>query len=182
MPGLVAIRDELAADQPLKGARISGSLHMTIQTAVLIESLEALGAEVRRISGTYDDAVRAAQRAAEQDDELTEKFLLEEDLTEEEILRGIRKGTLSRQLTPVFFGAALLFGGAFLGKLANIVAFWLSTQAFGVDISFPKAGALYIIATTIGAASNAASVRLFWNAKRCCRVCISVMSRCIPRK
>ena len=47
---------------------------------------------------------------------------------------------------------SLLFGGAFLGKLANVAAFWLSTQAFGVDISFPKAGALYIIATTIGSA------------------------------
>ena len=45
-----------------------------------------------------------------------------------------------------------LFGGAILGKLANISAFWLSALAFGVDISFPKAGALYIIATTIGSA------------------------------
>jgi uncharacterized protein (TIRG00374 family) len=45
-----------------------------------------------------------------------------------------------------------LFGGALLGKLANISAFWLSTLAFDVDISFPKAGALYIIATTIGSA------------------------------
>ncbi len=47
MPGLMAIRDEYAAAQPLRGARISGSLHMTIQTAVLIETLQALGAEVR---------------------------------------------------------------------------------------------------------------------------------------
>ena len=47
MPGLMAIRDEYAASQPLKGARITGSLHMTIQTAVLIETLAALGAEVR---------------------------------------------------------------------------------------------------------------------------------------
>ena len=47
MPGLMAIRDEFAKTQPLKGARISGSLHMTIQTAVLIETLVALGAEVR---------------------------------------------------------------------------------------------------------------------------------------
>lgn len=46
MPGLMAIRKEYAAAQPLKGARISGSLHMTIQTAVLIETLTALGAEV----------------------------------------------------------------------------------------------------------------------------------------
>ena len=47
MPGLMAIREEFAAEQPLHGARITGSLHMTIQTAVLIETLEALGAEVR---------------------------------------------------------------------------------------------------------------------------------------
>ena len=47
MPGLMSIREEYAAAQPLKGARISGSLHMTIQTAVLIETLTALGAEVR---------------------------------------------------------------------------------------------------------------------------------------
>jgi S-adenosylhomocysteine hydrolase len=47
MPGLMAIRDEYAAAKPLKGARITGSLHMTIQTAVLIETLVALGAQVR---------------------------------------------------------------------------------------------------------------------------------------
>src|ERR1700757_2509364 len=47
MPGLMAIREEYAKSQPLKGARITGSLHMTIQTAVLIETLQALGAEVR---------------------------------------------------------------------------------------------------------------------------------------
>ena len=47
MPGLMAIREEYAAKKPLKGARITGSLHMTIQTAVLIETLVDLGAEVR---------------------------------------------------------------------------------------------------------------------------------------
>ncbi|MGB5486103.1 MAG: adenosylhomocysteinase, partial [Lysobacterales bacterium] len=47
MPGLMALRDELGASQPLKGTRIAGSLHMTIQTAMLIETLTALGAEVR---------------------------------------------------------------------------------------------------------------------------------------
>ena len=47
MPGLMAIRQEFAKSQPLKGARITGSLHMTIQTAVLVETLQALGAEVR---------------------------------------------------------------------------------------------------------------------------------------
>src|SRR5256886_9636234 len=50
MPGLMAIREEFAPQQPLRGARIAGSLHMTIQTAVLIETLKALGAEVRSAS------------------------------------------------------------------------------------------------------------------------------------
>src|SRR4051794_40004012 len=63
MPGLMAIREEYAARQPLKGARITGSLHMTIQTAVLIETLEALGAEVRwascNIFSTQDHAAAA---------------------------------------------------------------------------------------------------------------------------
>jgi len=63
MPGLTAIRDEFAASQPLKGARIAGSLHMTIQTAVLIETLRALGAEVRwascNIFSTQDHAAAA---------------------------------------------------------------------------------------------------------------------------
>ena len=52
MPGLMAIREEFAKTQPLKGARITGSLHMTIQTAVLIETLTALGADVRWASAT----------------------------------------------------------------------------------------------------------------------------------
>ena len=47
MPGLMAIREEFAVAKPLQGARITGSLHMTIQTAVLIETLTALGAQVR---------------------------------------------------------------------------------------------------------------------------------------
>ena len=47
MPGLMALRERYKGQQPLKGARITGSLHMTIQTAVLIETLVALGAEVR---------------------------------------------------------------------------------------------------------------------------------------
>ena len=63
MPGLMAIRAEYAAAQPLKGARVTGSLHMTIQTAVLIETLEALGAEVRwascNIFSTQDHAAAA---------------------------------------------------------------------------------------------------------------------------
>jgi len=63
MPGLMAIRDEFAASQPLKGARIAGSLHMTIQTAVLIQTLEALGADVRwascNIFSTQDHAAAA---------------------------------------------------------------------------------------------------------------------------
>ena len=63
MPGLMAIREEYAGAQPLRGARIAGSLHMTIQTAVLIETLKALGAEVRwascNIYSTQDHAAAA---------------------------------------------------------------------------------------------------------------------------
>jgi adenosylhomocysteinase len=63
MPGLMAIREEFAPTQPLRGARITGSLHMTIQTAVLIETLQALGAEVRwascNIFSTQDHAAAA---------------------------------------------------------------------------------------------------------------------------
>src|SRR5271156_1151952 len=63
MPGLMAIRHEYSAEQPLRGARISGSLHMTIQTAVLIETLKALGAQVRwascNIYSTQDHAAAA---------------------------------------------------------------------------------------------------------------------------
>jgi adenosylhomocysteinase len=67
MPGLMAIREEFAATQPLRGARISGSLHMTIQTAVLIETLRALGADVRwascNIYSTQDHAAAAIAAA-----------------------------------------------------------------------------------------------------------------------
>src|SRR5437879_11858866 len=63
MPGLMAVRAEFGKDQPLKGARIAGSLHMTIQTAVLIETLQALGADVRwascNIFSTQDHAAAA---------------------------------------------------------------------------------------------------------------------------
>jgi adenosylhomocysteinase len=63
MPGLMAIRDEFAKTQPLKGARVAGSLHMTIQTAVLIQTLEAIGAEIRwascNIYSTQDHAAAA---------------------------------------------------------------------------------------------------------------------------
>src|SRR5512147_1758622 len=67
MPGLMAIREEFAKTQPLQGARITGSLHMTIQTAVLIETLVALGAEVRwascNIFSTQDHAAAAIAAA-----------------------------------------------------------------------------------------------------------------------
>jgi adenosylhomocysteinase len=63
MPGLMALREEFAKDQPLKGARVAGSLHMTIQTAVLIETLKALGADVRwascNVFSTQDHAAAA---------------------------------------------------------------------------------------------------------------------------
>ena len=67
MPGLMALREEFGAEQPLKGARIAGSLHMTIQTAVLIETLIALGAQVRwascNIFSTQDHAAAAIAAA-----------------------------------------------------------------------------------------------------------------------
>lgn len=67
MPGLMAIREEFASQQPLRGARIAGSLHMTIQTAVLIETLQALGAAVRwascNIFSTQDHAAAAIAAA-----------------------------------------------------------------------------------------------------------------------
>src|SRR5213596_3615117 len=63
MPGLMAVRAEFGKEQPLRGARIAGSLHMTIQTAVLIETLQALGADVRwascNIFSTQDHAAAA---------------------------------------------------------------------------------------------------------------------------
>ena len=63
MPGLMALREKYGKDKPLKGARITGSLHMTIQTAVLIETLIALGAQVRwcscNIFSTQDHAAAA---------------------------------------------------------------------------------------------------------------------------
>jgi len=63
MPGLMALRAEYGSEQPLKGARIAGSLHMTIQTAMLIDTLEALGAKVRwascNIYSTQDHAAAA---------------------------------------------------------------------------------------------------------------------------
>src|SRR5258708_6024085 len=63
MPGLMKLREEYGAQQPLKGARIAGSLHMTVQTAVLIETLTALGADVRWVScnifSTQDHAAAA---------------------------------------------------------------------------------------------------------------------------
>ena len=67
MPGLMAMREEYGARQPLKGARVTGSLHMTVQTAVLIETLVALGAEVRwasrNIFSTQDHAAAAIAKA-----------------------------------------------------------------------------------------------------------------------
>ena len=68
MPGLMATREEYGPKQPLKGARIAGSLHMTIQTAVLIETLAALGADIRWVScniySTQDHAAAAIAAAA----------------------------------------------------------------------------------------------------------------------
>src|SRR6476469_6256497 len=67
MPGLMSLRDEFGPSQPLAGARIAGSLHMTVQTAVLIETLTALGAQVRwascNIFSTQDHAAAAIAKA-----------------------------------------------------------------------------------------------------------------------
>src|ERR1700712_1940367 len=67
MPGLMSLREEYAKEQPLKGARVAGCLHMTIQTAVLIETLTALGAEVTwsscNIFSTQDHAAAAIAAA-----------------------------------------------------------------------------------------------------------------------
>ncbi len=67
MPGLMALRAEYGKQKPLKGARVAGSLHMTIQTAVLIETLKALGADVRwascNIFSTQDHAAAAIAKA-----------------------------------------------------------------------------------------------------------------------
>src|SRR5215468_12412521 len=67
MPGLMALREEYGAKKPLKGARIAGSLHMTIQTAVLIETLKHLGADIRwascNIYSTQDHAAAAIAKA-----------------------------------------------------------------------------------------------------------------------
>src|SRR3546814_6969047 len=74
MPGLMSLRAQFADEQPLKGARITGSLHMTIQTAVLIETLTALGAQVRWVScnifSTQDQAAAAVARSEEHTSEL----------------------------------------------------------------------------------------------------------------
>src|SRR5258708_20245019 len=68
MPGLMALREEFGAKKPLKGARVAGCLHMTIQTAVLIETLTALGAEVTwtscNIYSTQDQAAAAIAKTA----------------------------------------------------------------------------------------------------------------------
>jgi adenosylhomocysteinase len=67
MPGLMAVREKYTASKPLKGARLSGSLHMTVQTAVLIETLQTLGAQVRwascNIFSTQDHAAAAIAKA-----------------------------------------------------------------------------------------------------------------------
>src|SRR5271157_4231101 len=67
MPGLMSVREKYAASKPLKGVRVSGSLHMTIQTAVLIETLAKLGAQVRwascNIFSTQDHAAAAVAKA-----------------------------------------------------------------------------------------------------------------------
>jgi adenosylhomocysteinase len=89
MPGLMALREEFGPTQPLKGARIAGSLHMTVQTAVLIETLVALGAEVRWVScnifSTQDEAAAAVVvgRGTPQDPQGTPVFAWKGETLEE---------------------------------------------------------------------------------------------------
>src|SRR5215216_6615582 len=98
MPGLMSIRREYAAAQPLKGARIAGSLHMTIQTAVLIETLVALGAEVRWVScNIFSTQDHAAAAMAEKDISILDKPGNEE----EEIFFATIKRRLAK--SPGFF-------------------------------------------------------------------------------
>src|SRR6201985_1557485 len=104
MPGLMATREEYGPKQPLKGARIAGSLHMTIQTAVLIETLAALGADIRWVScniySTQDHAAAAIAAAgilvfAVQGETLA--FLEKPSSEEEEVLFALLKKTLAEK-------------------------------------------------------------------------------------
>ena len=101
MPGLMSTRSKYAADQPLKGARIAGCLHMTIQTAVLIETLTALGAEVTwsscNIFSTQDHAAAAIAATGVPVFAWKGETEEEEDATEEVVLlREIRDQLASR--------------------------------------------------------------------------------------
>ena len=94
MPGLMACREEFGPSQPLKGARITGSLHMTIQTGVLIETLQALGATVRwcscNIFSTQDHAAAAIAAA-----KTANVFAWKGESLEEYWLRSTRTLTIS---------------------------------------------------------------------------------------
>ncbi len=95
MPGLIAIRDEFASQQPLRGARITGSLHMTIQTAVLIETLEALGAEVQWASCNIFSSHKIT-------------LLQRLPLTVLQCLRSRAKPLSSTGITPIVFLSGLM--------------------------------------------------------------------------
>lgn len=93
MPGLMATREEYGAKKPLKGARIAGSLHMTIQTAVLIETLKVLGADVRWVScniySTQDHAAAAIAPAARLSLPTRAKLWLSTGITRPSFLTGM---------------------------------------------------------------------------------------------
>src|SRR5258707_1038268 len=93
MPGLMATREEYGPKQPLKGARIAGSLHMTIQTAVLIETLAALGADIRWVSYNIEKEGKLLFPAINVNDSVTKSKFDNLYGCRESLVDGIRRGT-----------------------------------------------------------------------------------------
>ena len=101
MPGLMALREEYGPSQPLAGARIAGSLHMTVQTAVLIETLVALGAQVRwascNIFSTQDEAAASGIIVQKDNPDLVAAI--------NEALAGMKSDGTYEQISQRYFGA-----------------------------------------------------------------------------
>ncbi len=123
MPGLMACRSEFGASQPFKGAKIAGSLHMTVQTAVLIETLTALGAEVRwcscNIFSTQDHAAAAIARDSAAVFAWKGETLEEYWWCTEQMLTW-PDGSGANLLVDDGGDATLLIHGAFVGSLAVV--------------------------------------------------------------
>ena len=111
MPGLMSLREEYGASQPLKGARIAGCLHMTIQTAVLIETLTALGAEVTwsscNIFSTQDQAA-AAIAGKPSDSGVLSDSVLAEQLVEQANQMKVQMQSLETEINRLMTEAAEL--------------------------------------------------------------------------